>query len=160
MESLLRLGAGVHRRAWTVRSSKSRAARGSVRRRRRDARSPVRASTHGFQQFAGNAIWRREAGTASRSRARRHAVAGVATLSAAYHLSALQSSRAKIDPAIVAVLTVVESHSVLLLREARIDPCASLLVVSRCTGGGLNEHHRAGAVGADNDASVAAQRER
>src|SRR5215510_2910730 len=104
MESLLRVGAGVHRRAWTVRSSKGRAARSSVCCRRRDARSPVRASTHGFQQFAGNAIWRREAGTASRSRARRHAVAGVATLSAA--------------------------------------------------------QHRAGAVGADNDASAAAQRER
>src|SRR5262245_7290624 len=80
MESLLRLGAGVHRRAWTVRSSKSRAAGSSVRSRRPSARPRTRGSTHGCQQIAGNAMWRREAGTASRSRARRRAVAGVATV--------------------------------------------------------------------------------
>jgi hypothetical protein len=71
---------------WHLRPSCVLTCAASARSRPTEApRSPVRASTHGFQQFAGNAVWRREAGTASRSRARRHAVAGVATLSAAQH---------------------------------------------------------------------------
>ena len=40
----------------------------------------------------------------------------------------------EIDPAVVTMLAVVESHLALLLRESRIDPCVSLLVVSRCRG--------------------------
>jgi hypothetical protein len=42
----------------------------------------------------------------------------------------------EIDSAIVAMLTVVESHSVLLLRGIRAFPCAEAYSVSRWQGEG------------------------
>src|SRR5580765_3860502 len=83
MESLLRLGESVRRGAGTVRSSKGRTARSSVRGRGRHAGPAVRTSTHGVQQSAGDAIWGRQTGAAGLDGAGRNAVAGLAALSAA-----------------------------------------------------------------------------
>jgi len=57
------------------------------------------------------------------------------------------------------MLTVVESHSVLPLREFAHLTCVKPTGSGRCTGGGLNEHHRDGAVGAATIKRAAAHRE-
>src|SRR2546428_11150528 len=53
----------------------------------------------------------------------------------------------EIDSAIVPMLSVVESHSALLLRGYAQCPCAEPTQLVGA-GGGLNKNHRAGAVGA------------